>query len=174
MIRVDDVVPPGSMTWWVFAGVVLFGRACDLGSTYAGTPRLVLEGNPIAKRLGWKWGIPLNILLSLFVAALPMLSISLATSSVLVAARNLQSVWLMRTLGEMHYRQWMSERVRETRTLTLLGCFWGESGLTILVGIPLVVFSSWELVPFGIGCGLVVYGLLVGFFTTLGVLRRRN
>ncbi len=173
MIRVDDFVTPGSPAWWICLGLSLFGRSCDLGSTYAGTPNLVLEGNPFAKRLGWRLGVPLNVGLCLIIAALPMMAISLTTSSLLVAARNLQSVWLMRTMGELRYRQWMSEQVSETPILTLLGCFWGESGLTALVGLPLVLFSDWELVPFAVGCGIMIYGVLVAFFTTLGVWRRR-
>ena len=28
----------------------------DFLSTWVATPNLVLEGNPIAKKLGWRWG----------------------------------------------------------------------------------------------------------------------
>lgn len=174
MTRVDEFIVPGTILWWILLFVSLFGRACDLGSTYAGTPRLVLEGNPIAKRLGWKWGVPLNGLLCLVIAACPMMAISLTTSSLLVAARNLQSVWLMRVMGEFHYKQWMSERVRESRPGTVLACYCGESALTALVGAALVVFSNWELVAFSIGTGMMIYGTLVAFFTTLGLWRRRR
>jgi hypothetical protein len=73
----------------------------------------VLEGNPVARRLGWKFGVPLNLALALGFGLWPLLAISLTTTSLLVAARNLQSAWLMRSMGELDYRCWIADRIAE-------------------------------------------------------------
>jgi len=97
--RLDGFVGFGSPAWWVFLGIVAVARGADLFSTWLATPGLELEANPVARRLGWRWGIPLNVAMSLGTAMWPLLGLSLATTSFLVAARNLQQAWLMRTLG---------------------------------------------------------------------------
>lgn len=173
MIRMDEMVPMGTRGWWVLLAAALVGRTCDLGSTFVGTPHLILEGNPIAKRLGWRWGIPLNAIICVVAASWPLLCISLTTSSLLVSARNLQSVWLMRTLGEMQYRNWMADRMADANPRTLLACYWGEAGLSGVVGLGILLFSPMENVSFAIGFGVVVYSILLVFFTTLGFIRNR-
>ena len=40
-------------------------RMADLGSTWVATPRLELEANPVARYLGWKAGIGVNLILCL-------------------------------------------------------------------------------------------------------------
>ena len=80
--------------------LLFVARGMDFLSTWVATPNLVLEGNPIAKKLGWKWGIPLNLALCVGLAFWPLPAIVISTTSVLVAARNFQSAWLMRSLGE--------------------------------------------------------------------------
>ena len=102
----------------------------DFLSTWIATPNLVLEGNPIAKKLGWRWGVPLNIVICLVLAFWPLSAIVVCTASVLVAARNFQSAWLMRSLGEEHYRDWHVERIQETRITLYLFCLAGNTLLT--------------------------------------------
>jgi hypothetical protein len=58
---IEDTIPFGSREYFVFLGVLLLARGMDFLSTWVATPHLVLEANPIAKRLGWKWGIPVNL-----------------------------------------------------------------------------------------------------------------
>ena len=61
--------------------------------------------------LGWRWGLPINVGFSLVLAFWPLPAIVISTTSVLVAARNFQSAWLMRSLGEQVYRDWHVERI---------------------------------------------------------------
>ena len=56
----------------------------------------------------------------------PLPAIVITTASVLVAARNFQSAWLMRSLGEDAYREWHVQRVRETRVTLYLFCLLGR------------------------------------------------
>jgi hypothetical protein len=134
----------------------------------------VLEGNPLAKKLGWKWGLALNVVLCGALAAWPLSAIVVATASVLVAARNFQSAWLMHSLGEEIYRQWHVERVQETRITVYLLCLAGNTLLTAGVGAALIYFSHLRLAPFAIGMGMVAYAVAVAFYTLLAIWRIRH
>lgn len=108
-----------------------FNRSlCRSFSTWIATPNLTLEGNPLARRLGWRWGIPVNFVAALLTGCQPTLAIAVGTTSALVAARNLQSAWVMRTMGEGHYRFWISDRISEAPRGLAAACFLGEALLT--------------------------------------------
>jgi hypothetical protein len=154
--------------------LLVFARGMDFLSTWIATPNLVLEGNPLAKKLGWQWGLLVNIVLVGALALWPLSAIVVATASVLVAARNFQSAWLMHSLGEEIYRQWHVERVRETRITVYLLCLAGNTLLTAGVGAALIYFSNQRLVPFAIGMGMVAYAIAVAFYTLLAIWRIRR
>ena len=130
----DDFVPFASRSYALMFLLLLVARGMDFLSTWVATPNLVLEGNPIAKKLGWKWGIPLNVALCFGFAFWPLPAIVISTTSVLVAARNFQSAWLMRSLGEQLYRDWHVERVQETSVTLYLFCLFGQTALTAAWG----------------------------------------
>src|SRR6266487_3775011 len=111
----DELLPFAGPEYCLLLLLLLASRSMDFLSTWVATPNLVLEGNPIAKKLGWKWGLPLNFLLCVALAFWPLPAIVISTASVLVAARNFQSAWLMRSLGEQLYRDWHIKRIQETR-----------------------------------------------------------
>lgn len=167
----DDMVPFASREYFFMLALLAFSRGMDFLSTWIGTPNLVLEGNPLAKKLGWKWGVPLNIVLCVVLPFWPLSAIVVATASVLVAARNFQSAWLMRSLGEEIYRHWHVQRIQETRVTLYLFCLAGNTLLTAAVGVALIYFSDLRLVPFAIGMGMIAYALAVALWTTLAVWR---
>ena len=171
-----DFVPFASRTYGLLFLLLLTARGMDFLSTWVATPNLVLEGNPIAKRLGWKWGLALHFLLCVGLAFWPLPAIVISTASVLVAARNFQSAWLMRSLGEHLYREWHVERVQETSVTLYLSCLFGQTALTAGVGLAVIYFSNWErdLVPLAIGLGIVVYAAAVAFYTLLAIWRLRR
>ncbi|MEY4690734.1 MAG: hypothetical protein RIT19_1059 [Verrucomicrobiota bacterium] len=171
---VPEFVPPGSAPWCLFAGLALAGRTADLVSTWIATPNLALEGNPLARRLGWRWGIPINGLASLGIGCLPGLAIAVATTSALVAARNFQNAWIMRSMGEWSYRLWMSERIDEApRALPALS-FIAEAGLTLVPGLALVLFTEPGGVAPSVGLGICAYSAAVALFTLMALWRRRG
>jgi hypothetical protein len=167
----EDTIPFASREYFLFVALLAFSRGMDFLSTWVATPNLVLEGNPIAKKLGWKWGVPLNVVICLGLALWPLSAIVVSTASVLVAARNFQSAWLMRSLGEEIYRRWHVERVQETRVTLYLFCLGGNTLLTAAVGMALIYFSHLELVPFAVGMGMIAYAVAVAFYTLLAVWR---
>ena len=164
----EEFVPFASRSYGLMFLLLAGARGMDFLSTWVATPNLVLEGNPIARRLGWKWGIPVNLGLCFGFAFWPLPAIVISTTSVLVAARNFQSAWLMRTLGEYQYREWHLERVRETRMILYLVCLFGQVLLIGGVGAAVIYFSGGQLVPLAIGLGIVAYVLAVAFYSLLG------
>ena len=167
-------VPFGSGGYFLMLALLLFARSMDFLSTWVATPNLVLEGNPLAKRLGWRWGIPLNLALCLGLAVWPLPAIVISTTSVLVAARNFQQAWLMRSLGEEIYREWHVARIQETRVSLYLFCLLGQTALTGGVGGALLCFGNPYLVPVAIGLGIVFYAVAVAFYTLLSIWRMRR
>lgn len=178
VISAEDSVPFAGREYFAMFALMAFARVMDLLSTWVATPRMELEGNPIAKWLGWKWGALVNIILVVVLSMWPLSAIVVATASVLVAARNFQSAWLMRTMGEDGYRTWYLKRMAETPISLYLLCLAGNSLLTAAVGAALVVFTFAEErywpVPLGIGMGMIAYSVAVVIFTLLSVWRIRR
>ena len=174
----DDSVPFAGREYFVMLAILVFARGTDFLSTWVATPHLVLEGNPIAKWLGWKWGALVNLALVATLARWPLSAIVVSTASVLVAARNFQSAWLMRSLGEEAYRDWYSRRMGETPITLYLLCLAGNTLLTAGVGVALVCFSFAReialLVPLGVGMGVIAYASAVLIYTLLAVWRSRR
>jgi len=172
----SDFIPFGSRTYAEIFLLLLIARGMDFFSTWIATPNMVLEGNPIAKKLGWKWGIPINFVLCFAFAFWPLPAIVISTTSVLVAARNFQSAWLMRSLGEQSYRDWHVQRIQETSATLYLSCLFAQTALTAAVGSAIIFFSDWQrdfVLP-AIGLGIISYALAVALFTILGVWRLRR
>jgi hypothetical protein len=170
----DDPLAFGSSGYlWMFA-LLFFARGMDFLSTWIATPNLVLEGNPLAKKLGWKLGGIVNLALCATFAFWPLTAIIIATSGFLVAAHNFQQAWLMRSLGEENYRIWFLERISQTRLPLYLFCLLSQTTLTALVGAALVRFSEMDSVPFAIGLGILAFAIVVLFYTLLSVWRIRR
>lgn len=174
----DDLVPFGSRTYAMVLLLLLLSRGMDVLSTWIATPHMMLEGNPIARKLGWRWGLPLNAVMCFAFALWPLPAIVISTTSLLVAARNFQSAWLMRSLGEERYRDWHVERIQETNITLYLFCLFAQTGLTAVVGAAVIYFSDWqrESIPvlLAIGLGIIAYAAAVTVFTLFGVVRLRR
>src|SRR5436853_533030 len=170
----DEFLPFATKGYYVMLFALLFARGMDVLSTWVATPNLVLEGNPIAKSLGWRWGLPVNVCVCFLLAFWPLPAIVISTTSVLVAARNFQSAWLMRSLGEEAYRDWHVARIQETRITLYLLCLGGNTVLTAAVGAAVIFFSNLAVVPFGIGAGIIAYAGAVAFYTLLAIVRMRR
>lgn len=169
-----DTVAFGSQHYVVFLSLLVFSRAADFFSTWVATPNLVLEANPIARKLGWKWGIPVNGALCVGFALSPLPAIIISTTSLLVASRNFKDAWLMRVTGEHEYRNWMSDRMHETPFGLFLFCLFAQALLIAGIGAGLIAFSGDYLVPLGVGLGIVGYAVAILIYTLISVWRRRR
>ena len=163
----------GSRDYFLMVLLLAFSRGMDFLSTWIATPNLVLEGNPIAKLLGWRWGALLNVAICFGMALWPATAIAVSTMSVLVAARNFQSAWLMRTMGEEHYRDWHIARIQETPATLYLICLAGNTLLTAAVGAG-VLFFGRTIIALSIGMGICGYATAVAVYTLLAVWRLRR
>ncbi|MHB8519788.1 MAG: hypothetical protein ACYDH9_03425 [Limisphaerales bacterium] len=170
----EDFLPFGSPRYWIYLGLLVFARGMDFLSTWIATPNLVLEANPLAKKLGWKGGISLNLTLCAAFALWPMPAVIIATTSVLVAARNFQSAWLMRSLGEERYRGWIAEQLRQTSRWLYVMCLLAQTALVAGVGGALMFFCERQMIPFAVGMGIITYALAVTLYTLLSVWRLRR
>ena len=168
----EDWIPFFTEDYWWLLGALLFSRSMDFLSTYIATPNLALEGNPIAKWLGWKLGGLVNFAVCVVFAAWPMVAIILVTTSLLIASKNFSVAWSMRAMGEAGYQYWYAEQLIRTSTSVYLFCLAGQTILVFIVGVLLVIFST-QMIPIGIGFGIIAYAVAVAAFTLLGVWRRR-
>jgi len=171
----DEPVPFGSHVFNICFVLLLFARGMDILSTRIATPNLLLEANPLARKLGWTYGIIFNFIFCVGFAFWPLSAVIIATTSVLVAARNFQLAWLMRTMGEDNYRAWFSDRLGETPPSLFIFCLLAQTILTGFVGGALLLFTPLqEWIPIGIGVGVVGYAAAVLFFTGLALWRSRR
>jgi hypothetical protein len=170
----DGPVPFGSREYLMFASLLVFARSLDVVSTWIATPNLVLEGNPVAKSLGWRFGILANIAICAVFGAWPLTAVVISTTSVLVAARNFQLAWLMNSFGEEEYRAWFMERLEQSSLPLYFLCLLGQVLPIAALGGALMYFSQLALIPFGIGLGIVAYAVAVLFFTMLSLWRVRR
>jgi hypothetical protein len=170
----EDFLPFASSGYWGMLALLLLARGMDFLSTWLATPHLVLEGNPLARKLGWKLGGLVNAALCFAVAFWPLPAIIIITAGLLVAAHNFHSAWLMRAMGEEAYRQWILEQIARARLPLYLACLLGETLLTGLIGAVVVWFSPMEAVPFAVGVGILAYAAIVLFYTSLSLWRLRR
>ncbi len=169
----DEFLPFASKAYWATLALVCFARAMDFLSTYVATPNLVLEGNPIAKWLGWKGGIALNIGLAFLFAFWPLPAVVITTTSLLVAARNLQSAWIMRSMGEDNYRSWMIQRMSAANIPTVVLCIVGQAVFFALIGAALMS-DARRILSLGIGMGMLTYAFASLLYSLLSVFRLRR
>ncbi len=164
-------LPFGSAAHLGLLGAVLAARGADILSTWVASPRLLLEANPLARALGWRWGVGVNLLLASAVAVWPLPAIMLITASLLVAARNFQSAWLSRSMGEQAYRAWLSEHLSRTSRGLYVLCVVAQAGLVALVGAILVWASPLTSLPGAVGLGVLTYAAAALLYPLVGARR---
>jgi len=169
-----DTLPFASRGYLCLFSLLIFARGMDFLSTWVATPNLALEGNPLARKLGWKWGGLANLALCFIFAFWPLTAIIVVTAGLLVAAHNFRSAWLMRTMGEAAYRDWFLERMARTRIPFYFACLCGETILTALPGLALIWIYDAGSPASAIGWGIVAYAVIVLFYTSLSLWRLRR
>jgi len=150
----------------------LFAMLGDLVTTYLATPTLELETNPIARRLGWKFGVA-----GLLVCLLPYWSLDAAmvvfVASLLASAGNAGRVWLTRALGEQRQMELLLEAASRSQAWQAYAGVAASAGFIALTGSALMFFypSPEENWGFWFGLGIVGYGLVIAIYGALWVRR---
>jgi len=166
-------VPFGAYEYNIMLVALLFGRGADILSTWVATPNLMLEANPLARRLGWKWGLVFNLALCFLVAFYPLPAVVVVTTSLLVAARNFKTAWLMRAMGEERYLVFMLNQMNSANRRLYVVCLFAEGILTAIVGVVVICYSRAPSIPLGVGGGIVAYAVAVVFYSCLSLWRSR-
>lgn len=161
----------GSPAYLGMLGIVALARGADFLSTWVASPQLLLEANPLARALGWRWGLVFNCALAALVACWLLPAVILATASLLVAARNFQSAWLARSMGEETYHRWLGERLASAGRGVYLACIVAQAALVALVGLALVWTNPIESLAAAVGLGVLSYALAVLVFPLAGACR---
>jgi hypothetical protein len=167
----EESVPFLSGSYLLFTGLLVMARGLDFLSTWIATPHLVLEGNPVARKLGWRWGAIFNLTLCATFGLFPVPAVAIATASALVAAHNLEGAWLMRSMGEAAYASWIREQHRRARPFLMIICLLGKTGLWCTAGAALILSSKLMSVSMGVGCGIVGFALHAAAYSTISVWR---
>jgi len=168
------------VTEWAYANVdhflalaLLLARGGDILSTWLVTPRLELEANGLARRLGWKFAV-----ITLPVCLLPYYHTGLGFSAVvvflLVAAGNLKGVWLVRTIGERRYLRLVERAARAGRGLDFAVATGGHALMFAAFGALLLLFHESGSWGFYAALGVFGYAFAAFFHTCLFYRRVRN
>ncbi len=170
----DVPVPFLSPAYGQLLALLVVTRGLDFLSTWIATPHMVLEGNPIARKLGWKWGAVVNVGLCVAFALYPLPALIIATTSVLVSAHNFDAAWLMHTMGEDNYRAWISRQHLNTRAWLYVLCLLSKTALWGAVGLALLLSADGRLISTGIGLGILGYALAVLVYSSISAWRLRR
>lgn len=165
--------PPFGPAYWAGLALLMVARGLDFLSTWIATPSLLLEANPISRRLGWQGGIALNLLVCFVAAVIPFVAVLLSVTSAMVAARNLQAAWLARTMGEDEYRDHLEEQFGRANKRLVLGCIWAQAALYSAVGGAVVLLTN-NLLAEAAGWGIVGFGLAIAVHSTHYYRRARH
>ncbi len=160
----------------VLCGLLLVSRVGDVLSTYLVTPKMALEGNPIVRKLGWRFA-----LLSLAACVIPYFSqeiaVALLMPFLLISASNTAKIWMVRTMGEEAYLALLHDLARRSRLAHALVGVIASALFVALAGATILLFyprpsRDWG---FWIGTGVLAYAGVVAFYGclwTIGLFRK--
>ena len=143
--------------------IVCAGRALDILSTYYVTAKLKLETNKLARRIGWKGMILVQIPILILGSLDFYLALFIFLWSLYLFANNLESSWFIRDKGEEQYYDDLKDILRRTSIRKILI---GEISLIFSFGISgvlmlILVFIFRDFIAaFFIGLAMVCHGLL--------------
>jgi len=156
----------------VLCVLLLIARIGDVGTTYLVTPNLLLEANPIVRKLGWPFA-----LLTLAACLLPYVTIPGAVTALmtflLVSASNAGKIWIVRTIGEKTYAALMLDLARRSRLSHALLGIAASAFFVALAGGTVIGFypSPEEDWGFWLGLGILLYAGAVWVYGSLAMVR---
>ena len=112
-----------NVEWYQYlinALIVIIGRSLDLISTRYVTKELKLETNKLAKKLGWKGMILIQIPLVILGSLDFYLAFFIFVWSLFLCANNIEGSWYVKEVGETEYHEELKEQVEKTKTSRLI------------------------------------------------------
>ncbi len=105
--------------WYQFlvnASITIIGRALDMLSTRYVTKELKLETNRIARRVGWKGMILMQIPIIILGTLDFYLSFFIFWWSIFLFANNIEGSWYIKQAGEDTYQKEIKDRLKQSKT----------------------------------------------------------
>ncbi|MFX1365525.1 MAG: hypothetical protein ACFFCE_05990 [Promethearchaeota archaeon] len=152
--------------WYQFvinAIITIIGRILDMVSTRYVTKELKLETNKIARRIGWKGMILLQIPIIVLGSLDFYISFFILWWSVFLFANNIEGSWYIREAGEEKYQKEIKLKLEKSKNWKII---FGELSSLFkytLVGIFIIVFLfifKDFLAIFLIALALIVQGVV--------------
>jgi hypothetical protein len=142
----------------ILCAMLLISRIGDVVTTYLVTPNLVLEANPIARVLGWRFAI-----ITLGACLVPYVHVPISVSALvlflMVSAANARQIWFARAIGEREYAALIMENARKSKLPVALASIAASACFTALVGGTILYFYPDPEMDWGfwIGIGVLAY-----------------
>jgi hypothetical protein len=152
--------------------LVLVARLGDVFTTRLITPGLTLEANPLVRKLGWPFAAA-TVLVCLVPYYSTALGVTVLVPSLLISASNASRVWTARTLGEQEYANLLRQLARRSTLAAALLPAYAGAAFVLIVGLLLCFLCPDPEREWGywFGLGIVLYGLVVAVYGTLGIRR---
>ncbi len=100
--------------------LVIMGRSLDILSTRYVTKELKLETNKLARRLGWKGMIILQLPLIILGSLDFYLAFFIFMWSLMLFANNMEGSWYVRDVGEEKYQQEIKESLQKSKNWKII------------------------------------------------------
>ncbi len=120
--------------------ITIFGRLLDILSTRYVTKELKLETNKIARRLGWRWMIILQIPIVILGSLDFYFSFFILWWSIFLFANNIEGSWYIKEAGEEQYQKEIKSRLEKSKKWKIMFSELSSLLKFTLVGIFIIVF----------------------------------
>lgn len=144
----------------LLAAMLAIAWIVELATARSMSPSLRLIANPAIARFGWRFAL-VGAIMPFLPFYNPILGVVLLGPNLLIAANNLERLWLARSLGETRLMNMLEEAARTRRLGLAVASFLGSGLMVSLFGGVLMLFSSqgqgdWS---YWFGVGLIFYGI---------------
>ncbi|MCK4379759.1 MAG: hypothetical protein KAW51_01385 [Candidatus Lokiarchaeota archaeon] len=132
-----------NVEWYQFiinAIITIIGRLLDILSTRYVTKELKLETNKIARRLGWRWMIILQIPIVILGSLDFYFSFFILWWSIFLFANNIEGSWYIKEAGEEEYQKEIKLRLEKSKKWKIMFSELSSLLKFTLVGIFIIVF----------------------------------
>ena len=129
--------------WYQFLinfSISIIGRSLDLISTRYVSKELKLETNKLAKRVGWKGMVLMQIPIIILGTLDFYISFFIFWWSILLFANNIEGSWYIREAGEENYQQELKSNVKKTKTWKIIFSEFSNILKFTLAGVSILIF----------------------------------
>ncbi|UCD00965.1 MAG: hypothetical protein JSV23_08775 [Promethearchaeota archaeon] len=120
--------------------ITLLGRALDMLSTRYVTKELKLETNIIAKRIGWKGMILMQIPIIILGSLDFYLSFFIFWWSLFLFANNIEGSWHIKEVGEEQYQKEIKDRLKKSKKWKIVFSELSSVIKFTIAGIFIIIF----------------------------------